>query len=242
MTGVQTCALPISLGFLFSWIFILPGLEKLFGIVYDWISRNRTFVSKTLGVPACGIPREESPQSIVGKKNIILMRFRKFSWVLSNILVMVFLLGAMDSSMRVNKGFKTFSSIEKGIEKKRKSLMDKGIKSPPEREKKKEILSYQRRKLRKILRYPKISQNWNMFSPSVIRTEKWVIADLIFENGETLTLFQNDDDIENKFYQAYFQPYKFQFWRKLFSRISEKKYQQHIQKLKNWIKIGRAHV
>lgn len=164
------------------------------------------------------------------------MRFRKFSWVLSNILVMVFLLGAMDSSMRVNKGFKTFSSIEKGIEKKRKSLMDKGIKSPPEREKKKEILSYQRRKLRKILRYPKISQNWNMFSPSVIRTEKWVIADLIFENGETLTLFQNDDDIENKFYQAYFQPYKFQFWRKLFSRISEKKYQQHIPKLKNWIK------
>ena len=132
--------------------------------------------------------------------------------------------------MRVNKGFKTFSSIEKGIEKKRKSIMDKGIKSPPEREKKKEILYYQRRELRKILRYPKISQNWNMFSPSVIRTEKWVIADLIFENGETMILFQNDDDIENKFNQAYFQPYKFQFWRKLFSRINEKKYQQHIPK------------
>ena len=75
-----------------------------------------------------------------------------------------------------------------------------------------------------------------MFSPSVIRTEKWVIADLIFENGETLTLFQNDDDIENKFNQSYFQPYKFQFWRKLFSRINEKKYQQHISKFKNWLK------
>ena len=164
------------------------------------------------------------------------MRFRKFSWVLSNILVMVFLLGAMDSSMRVNKGFKTFSSMEKGIEKKRKSLMDKGIKSPPEREKKKGILYYQRRELRKILRYPKISQNWNMFSPSVIRTEKWVIADLTFENGETMILFQNDDDVDNNFNQAYFQPYKFQFWRKLFSRINEKKYQQHISKFKNWIK------
>ena len=114
--------------------------------------------------------------------------------------------------------------------------MDKGIKSSPEREKKKEILSYQRRKLRKILRYPKISQNWNMFSPSVIRTEKWVIADLTFENGETMILFQNDDNLENKFNQAYFQPYKFQFWRKLFSRINEKKYQQHISKFKNWIK------
>ena len=234
--GFERIISAIPLGFLFSWIFILPGLEKLFGMIYDWISRNRTFVSKTLGVPACGIPREESPQSIVGEKNIILMRFRKFSWVLSNILVMVFLLGAMDSSMRVNKGFKTFSSMEKGIEKKRKSLMDKGIKSPPEREKKKEILSYQRRKLRKILRYPKISQNWNMFSPSVIRTEKWVIADLTFENGETMILFQNDDDVENNFNQAYFQPYKFQFWRKLFSRISEKKYQQHISKFKNWLK------
>jgi hypothetical protein len=142
----------------------------------------------------------------------------------------------MDSSMRVNKGFKTFSSMEKGIEKKRKSLMDKGIKSPPEREKKKGILYYQRRELRKILRYPKISQNRNMISPSDIRTEKRVNADLTFENGETMILFQNDDDLENKFNQAYFQPYKFQFWRKLFSRINEKKYQQHISKFKNWIK------
>ena len=66
--GFERIISAIPLGFLFSWIFILPGLEKLFGMIYDWISRNRTFVSKTLGVPACGIPREESPQSIVGEK------------------------------------------------------------------------------------------------------------------------------------------------------------------------------
>ena len=75
-----------------------------------------------------------------------------------------------------------------------------------------------------------------MFFPSVIRTEKWVIADLTFENGETMILFQNDDDVENIFNQAYFQPYKFQFWRKLFSRINEKKYQKHIPNFMNWIK------
>jgi hypothetical protein len=59
---------------------------------------------------------------------------------------------------------------------------------------------------------------------------------LTFENGEKLTLFQTNDDIENKFDRVYFKPYAMQFWRKLFERMGRKNYQKHIPTLKEWLK------
>ena len=74
-----------------------------------------------------------------------------------------------------------------------------------------------------------------MFSPKVIIYEKWVIAELTFENGETLSLFTGSDEIENKFKREYFLPYQNQFWRKLFNRIGKSSYQKHIPKFKEWL-------
>ena len=48
------------LGFLIAWILRFPGLEKLFGYIYDFISNNRTSVSKTMGLSACGMSQEDS--------------------------------------------------------------------------------------------------------------------------------------------------------------------------------------
>ena len=79
-------------------------------------------------------------------------------------------------------------------------------------------------------------QKWNMFSPKVITSETWVIADLTFENGEELTLFQTSSNIEKHFDRRYFQPFNNQFWRKLFSRIGKTQYKKHIPKFKKWLK------
>ena len=89
--------------------------------------------------------------------------------------------------------------------------------------------------MKRILLYPRMYQKWNMFSPTVIRYEKWVIADVTFENGESISLFTGSDDIENIFDRRYFQPYNNQFWRKLFSRLGKTSYKKHISKFKQWL-------
>ena len=91
--------------------------------------------------------------------------------------------------------------------------------------------------MKRLLMYPRMHQEWNMFSPSVIRYEKWVIADVEFENGEVISLFfQQNKDMENHFNRKYFQPYNNQFWRKLFGRLGKSSYQKHIPKFKDWLK------
>ena len=58
-----------------------------------------------------------------------------------------------------------------------------------------------------------MSQKWNMFSPTVMRTEKWVVADIEFMNGETTSLFINNEKVYDKFNRNYFENVN-QFWRK----------------------------
>ena len=90
--------------------------------------------------------------------------------------------------------------------------------------------------MKRILLYPRMHQKWNMFSPQVIKYEKWVIADIEFTNGETLSLFKSSDDIFNRFDRRYFASYNNQFWRKLFGRLGKSNYQKQIPKFKDWLK------
>ena len=53
--GLEKIISVLPFGFLYSRILLIPGLEKLFGYIYDWISKNRFSMSKRLGFPACGI-------------------------------------------------------------------------------------------------------------------------------------------------------------------------------------------
>jgi hypothetical protein len=81
--------------------------------------------------------------------------------------------------------------------------------------------------MKRILLYPRMYQHWNMFAPSVLRNEKWVIAEITFKDGEKLSLFKENEKVEENFEYQYFKK-KNQFWRKFFSRINKTSYQKHI--------------
>ena len=208
----------LPLGFLISWVLLVPGLEKIFGFVYDIIAKNRPVISRLLGMPACGIKEERSMDSIK-KESKYIIGLSKSIIIISNILALTLLLGAFDYSIRINDGLKEQLNENKFFNN-NKSHSLRNI----------------RKNMKRFLLYPRMYQEWNMFSPKVITYEKWLLADIIFENGDTLVLFQSDDRIEDKFQRNYFSNYRNQFWRKLFGRLGKKGYQRHIPKFKSWLK------
>ena len=214
-------ALPF--GFLVGWILRVPILEKIFGFIYDLVAKNRTSISKAMGLPACGLSNEKPGRDRVSIKNEkkVFTIGRKTIWIVSNIVALSLLIGAVDYSTRINEGFKKPSTKDKVK-----------IKSDIQNQKFKKA----RKGMKRVLLYPRMYQEWNMFSPKVLMNETWLLADVTFENGEILTLFQNDVNIEKKFNRVYFKPYAMQFWRKLFERLGRKNYQKHIPKFKKWLK------
>jgi hypothetical protein len=173
-----------------------------------------------MGLPACGLDQGKHLSSTKKEDHALLSKSRKLIWVISNVIILSLLIGAVDYSTQVNNAFEgLFSKKEKKIKKKRQSTQ---YKTP-------------RFMMKHVLLYPRMYQNWNMFSPKVITYEKWAIADLTFDNGETLSLFRNSENIENRFKREYFTPYNNQFWRKLFSRLGKTSYQKHIPKFKKWL-------
>ena len=73
-----------------------------------------------------------------------------------------------------------------------------------------------------------------MFSPTVMTTERWVVADIEFFNGDTLSLFINNDEIYNKLDKDYM-VHRNQFWRKLFSRINKSGNWEYIDDVIHWL-------
>ncbi|MBC8257327.1 MAG: lipase maturation factor family protein [Candidatus Marinimicrobia bacterium] len=213
-------ALPF--GFIVSWILVIPGLEKVFGYMYDKISQNRTDISVTMGLSACGIPdkvdSQESPYPIQIQS---FAKCKKMTWVLGNVLVLFLIIGAVDYSMHINEGL----SSKDG----KKELI---VKQPSNNK----FLKQLRLKMKHILLYPRMYQQWNMFSPSVIKSEKWLVGDISFNNGKSISLFINNLGIEKKMNRTHIQPYQEQFWRKLFSRINNTSYKKYIPDFKDWLK------
>ena len=60
--GFERIISVLPFGFLYSWILLIPGLEKLFGYIYDWISKNRSSMSTRLGLPVCKIIQNKYTQ------------------------------------------------------------------------------------------------------------------------------------------------------------------------------------
>ena len=209
----------LPFGFLFAWILCIPGLEKLFGYIYDLISNNRIHLSKIMGLPACDIAERKINSTSSKPNNPIFSMGRKTIGVISNLLVLSLLIGAVDYSTKVNKGYQNyFSKKDVKIKKFRKTRTYKI-----------------QQKMRRILLYPRMHQNWNMFAPSVLRNEKWVIAEVTFSDGEKLSLFKENEKVEENFEYQYFTK-KNQFWRKFFSRINKSGYRKHIPQFKKWLK------
>ncbi|MBC8312391.1 MAG: DUF393 domain-containing protein [Candidatus Marinimicrobia bacterium] len=206
----------LPFGFLIGWILRIPLLEKIFGWIYDLFSQNRTKISVFTGLPACGLPlppvaENESESPISPFSGYI----QKFSFGLSNVVAFVFLVGIINYSLTANDG------IEERFGKK-----PNGIKAYSH------DLSYA---LKRTILYPRMSQKWNMFSPTVMRTERWVVADITFTDGTDTTLFVNSDDVYDKLHYSHFD-YRDQFWRKFFGRIHKKSNKKYIGEFKRWLK------
>jgi predicted DCC family thiol-disulfide oxidoreductase YuxK len=52
----------LPLGRLWAWPLLVPGLRQLAGAAYDAFARNRTAISTTFGLAACGIPGAPPPR------------------------------------------------------------------------------------------------------------------------------------------------------------------------------------
>ena len=50
----------LPLGFIFSWIFFIPYISEIFGLIYNRIAKNRTKISLLFGLPACNLPNVEN--------------------------------------------------------------------------------------------------------------------------------------------------------------------------------------
>jgi predicted DCC family thiol-disulfide oxidoreductase YuxK len=117
----------LPLGFLIAWIFRIPGLEKFFGYIYDLIANNRTVVSKTIGLPACGIEQNETSNLLPKEENLLIRKSRTVIWVISNVLVLTLLIGAVDYSTKINVGLKShFSKEEKKLKKSNQKVKFQG--------------------------------------------------------------------------------------------------------------------
>ena len=209
----------LPFGFLVAWIFRIPFLEKIFGWAYDFISRNRSKISSISGLPQCGIEFKTSENKITNNLivNPLLKIVRSTTFVFSNIFVLLLIIGSIDYALQANEGLEDripkFKEIKRKISPKRES---------------------HRYKLKNLVLYPRMVQRWNMFSPTVLRTEKWITADITFMDNSKLSLFQKNDDIYNQFNLRYFD-YKDQFWRKFFSRLNKKQNKKYIKDFKNWL-------
>ena len=53
----------LPFGFLISWIFFIPFISEIFGIIYDKIAQNRTKISIMFGLPACNLPGFEHQEN-----------------------------------------------------------------------------------------------------------------------------------------------------------------------------------
>ena len=78
-------------------------------------------------------------------------------------------------------------------------------------------------------------QKWNMFAPTVLGTEKWIVAEAILNDGTSTLLFTNYDEIPTNFDIKFFPEYKNQFWRKFFSRLNKKSNQRYIKEFRTWL-------
>ena len=208
--------LSLPFGFLIAWILRIPGIEKIFGWTYDLFSQNRAKISVFAGLPACGLGLppiiENEPELLLSGLN---RQTQRLSFGFSNIVAFIFFVGVINYSLTGNDGIKErFGNKANGIKAYSYNI------------------SYA---LKRIILYPRMSQNWNMFSPTVMRTERWLVADITFTDGTDTTLFVNNDAVYDKFHYSHFE-YRDQFWRKFFGRLHKKSNKKYIGEFKRWLK------
>ena len=203
----------IPFGFFISWIFFVPGLGLLFGKCYDFISLNRTQVSIFLGLSSCDIKSNSaiSNNSIAFKSNFYTLNNILFS-ILTSTIVLILIIANMNYNLVANESVN--KKMEKfGFEKFQHNRM-----------------------LKRISYYPRMIQRWNMFSPTVLGTDKTVVVEATLSNGDVIDLFTGQPPVLNSLDYMYLWHNGNQFWRKFFSRVTKKQNKKYIKSFETWIK------
>ena len=89
---------------------------------------------------------------------------------------------------------------------------------------------------KRICYYPRMIQRWNMFSPTVLGTDKTVIVEATLYDGKIINLYTGEPPIYDSLeYKDLWKGHD-QFWRKFFSRLSKKNNKKYINTFERWIK------
>jgi len=206
----------IPFGFLIGWIFFIPGISKIFSYCYDVVANNRTKISVFFGMSACDI---EFSKNSSNKFNISLIssynkQFIYLGKLITCIVLFILLRSSINYSLAANDGVNDRME-EYGYGK-----------------------TYFKHKptLKKIAYYPRMIQRWNMFSPTVLATDKTVIVEATLTNGDVVNPFTGLSPVlDSVEYEGLWHEHN-QFWRKFFSRVTKKGKQKYVDRFESWMK------
>jgi len=207
-------------GFIVSWIFYLPLLTNILKKIYEIVAANRTRISTLLGLAACNIKidKKETNKPIESQNNFLewfrtllnnSIPFNKGLQIINSFTVFILLLSCINYNLVANKSVNEYMN-------------------------KYELQKFEYIKpLKKIMNYPRMIQRWNMFSPSVLKRDKWLVVEAELSDGSIIDPFTGNKPIlDNIEYKVLWKDIN-QFWRKYFTRIEKKNSQ--INKLKKWL-------
>ncbi len=211
----------IPFGFVVGWIFFIPGVSKIFEIMYNFIAENRSKISAFFGQPACDIKTKNNFQTYLDKKNI--NGYSNTMFYMKKVLVCFVLLVILRSS--INYGLSANEGVNDLME-------DYGYG--------KKYFTY-KPNMKKIAYYPRMIQRWNMFSPTVLASDKTIIVEATLSNGDVVNPYTGNTPILNSLDYPILWSDHNQFWRKFFSRVIKKNKKNELDRYVSWLKKYNNH-
>lgn len=213
----------LPLGFIFSWIFFIPYISEIFGLIYDRIAKNRTKISLLFGLPACNLPNIENSLDenhkalskmipINGIKNYT----KKLFNIINPIILIIMLTAAFNSALIENPGVQSFLTRNKLIE-------TKEVKRTAKKSSLTKSGNYfnwtDKKNLEKVSRFPRMIQMWKMFSPNVLSKDNLIIVEAFLNNGTTIDPFTGKKPVLNSTDYSILMTNNSQMWRKYFENF-----------------------
>jgi predicted DCC family thiol-disulfide oxidoreductase YuxK len=145
----------LPLGRLWAWPLLVPGLRQLAGAAYDGFARNRTAISTTFGLAACGVPSASPARRAPEPEEIPLRAWARGQLPFLRELGVAFLTFVFAADLSVANG------------------------AMPQ------ALRWDRRPpwLGTLVMYPHIYQSWSMFSPEAPPRDYMIVVDAVTRDG-----------------------------------------------------------
>ena len=194
----------------------MPVLSLFFQKIYDLVASNRTDISKFFGLPVCDL--NIKPIGSIDNNEPNIFKYEKtysyFKKTVNVLVLSVLLLSSINYSLAANDGVNDL-------------MEDYGFGK-----------NYFRhnQSFKKVSIYPRMIQRWNMFSPTVLSTDKVIIVEATLSNGEIVDPFTGKKPVlDSVEYEILWHDHN-QFWRKFFSRVTKKGRKNVLNRFEAWLK------